>query len=105
MNPNRKMWISAGVVGVVLVGGFSVAAAASAGRIDTLSQETRTVVTPGPQDTPAEPKATPTPDEYVVSEDINPNPELVGELWTPDRLIDAEPMPIPAVTIEKKKAE
>ncbi|MCG5213686.1 hypothetical protein [Streptosporangium sp. KLBMP 9127] len=102
MNPNRKMWISAGVVGVVLVGGFTVAAAASSGRLDTVSQETRTVVTPGPEDSPAEPKTTPTPEDYVVSEKINPKPGKVGEHWTPDRLEEAEPMPMPAVTFSKK---
>ena len=34
MNQTRKTWVSAAVVGVVLVGGVSVAAAASAGGID-----------------------------------------------------------------------
>ncbi|GLW06538.1 hypothetical protein Misp01_16680 [Microtetraspora sp. NBRC 13810] len=108
MNPTRKMWISAGVVGAVLVGGVSVAAAATTGRLATVSQETKTVVTPGPE----EPQATPSeaaqdpagptdPEDYVVSGEINPDPAHVGEYWTDDRLEQAEPMPMPMVTFSE----
>ncbi|MFD0660680.1 hypothetical protein [Thermocatellispora tengchongensis] len=42
--------------------------------------------------------ATPTPEDYVVSEDVNPDPEGVAEYWDHDRLEDADPMPMPMVT-------
>ncbi|MER6580509.1 hypothetical protein, partial [Nonomuraea sp. NPDC001023] len=44
MNQTRKMWASAAVVGVIVVGGASVAAAASAGKLDAVARETRAVV-------------------------------------------------------------
>ncbi|PZG44735.1 hypothetical protein C1I98_16605 [Spongiactinospora gelatinilytica] len=96
MNPNRKMWISAGVVGVVLVGGFSVAAAA-ASRAGTAGQETGVMVEANPTGTPAQPQPSPS-ETYIVSEDINPDPRDVGLYWTEDRLEQAEPLPIPVAT-------
>ena len=87
MNVTRKMWISAGVVGAVLVGGISVAAAAADGgieKIDTVSQE---IDGPWP-DAAAAGKPRPAvaeddrpPEDYVVSGD-QPEPGKIGEHWT-----------------------
>jgi hypothetical protein len=112
MTPSRNTWISAAVVGVVLAGGVSVIAAASAGRIESVTQQTKTVVTPGPDepvvsddsrasdvpDSGAGP-ATEAPPDYVVSKEVNPDPEKVTEYWTEHRMEDAEPMPMPVATV------
>ncbi|MER6945197.1 hypothetical protein ABT294_14325 [Nonomuraea sp. NPDC000554] len=92
MNQSRKTWASAAVVGVILVGGASVAAAATSGRLARVGEETRAVVEK------AKPSETPTPgstDGIVVSHEINPDPEKVLDYWTDKRLQDAEPMPMP----------
>ncbi|WP_188196289.1 hypothetical protein [Nonomuraea sp. SYSU D8015] len=99
MDQTRKMWASVAVVGVIVAGGASVAAAASAGKLDQVSKETRAVVekaTPsGPQEQPTpDPKTT---DGIVVSEEVNPDPGEVLEYWTDQRMEDAEPMPMPEV--------
>jgi len=89
MNQTRKMWASAAAVGVILVGGASVAAAASAGRLDQV-RETRAVVE----------RATPAPgpsEDVVVSKEVNPDPDKVIDYWTEERLTDAQPMPMPEV--------
>jgi hypothetical protein len=122
MDQTRKMWASAAVVGVIVVGGVSVAAAASAGRLEQVAKETRAVVekasssdesseyAPAGQ-APAEAPPSvpdqlteltkspePTPDDdVVVSREINPLPGEVLEYWTDDRLRDAQPMPMPEV--------
>ncbi|WP_248958535.1 hypothetical protein [Sphaerisporangium perillae] len=114
MNPTRKMWISAGVVGAVLAGGISVAAAAASGRVQTdkVSQESESSKTyapgeapgqiPGP-DVPANAEPTRAPKDFVVSEDnLNPDPKKVAEFWTEKRMEKAEPLPIPVITGEKK---
>lgn len=106
MNPTRKMWVSAGVVGVIVVGGASVAAAASAGRIQKVShQETRAVVEQDktPQSaTPSTPAAQPDrdPEDIVVSHEVNSDPNKVVEYWTDERMEGAEPMPMPEVVIQ-----
>jgi hypothetical protein len=97
MNQTRKMWTSAAVVGVIVVGGASVAAAASAGKLDAVTRETRAVVekaTPTGQTVPA-PEST---EGVVVSTEVNPDPGKVIEYWTDDRLEGAEPMPMPEAT-------
>jgi hypothetical protein len=76
MDETRKMWASAAIVGVIVVGGASVAAAASAGKLDQVARETRAVVEKAPQGSPA-PSAGPSqddPDDIVVSTEVNPNP-------------------------------
>ncbi|MFI6395938.1 hypothetical protein ACIBHY_36680 [Nonomuraea sp. NPDC050547] len=98
MNQTRKMWASAAAVGVILVGGATVAAAASAGRVDQARGETRAEVgktTPAP---------TPT-DRVVVSQDINPDPSKVLEHWTEQRMEGAEPMPMPEVELKPGEFE
>ena len=113
MNQTRKMWASALVVGVILAGGASVAAAASAGRLEKadlqkVGEETRAVVqqepsTPTsadqlPADRVAELTASPEPsDGTVVSKELNPDPQKVIEYWTDKRMEDAQPMPMPEV--------
>jgi hypothetical protein len=44
MNQTRKMWASAAVVGAIVAGGVWVAAAASAGRLEQVGDETGAVV-------------------------------------------------------------
>ncbi|MFI6317430.1 hypothetical protein ACIBG8_07915 [Nonomuraea sp. NPDC050556] len=97
MKPTRKMWVSAGVVGVIVVGGASVAAAASAGRIEKAAQETKAVVEQ--QQPAAEPSPTPTTPDFVVSHEVNGDPQKVAEYWTGERMEQAEPMPMPEVVI------
>ncbi|MFD1537169.1 hypothetical protein [Nonomuraea guangzhouensis] len=114
MNQTRKMWASAAVVGVIVVGGASVAAAASAGRLEQVAKETRAVVEKEPSSLPpaaptsageipadrvAELTASPEPsDGTVVSKELNPDPQKVIEYWTDKRMEDAQPMPMPEVT-------
>ncbi|GAA2413805.1 hypothetical protein [Nonomuraea africana] len=93
MNQPRKMWVSAAAVGVIVVGGVSVAAAASAGRLEKVSQETKVVVTPTPSSRPAEGQE---PDE-VVSHEVGQDPQEAADYWTETRMEEAEPMPMPEV--------
>ncbi|KAB8194555.1 hypothetical protein FH608_015220 [Nonomuraea phyllanthi] len=92
MDQTRKMWASAAVVGVIVVAGASVAAAASAGKLDQVARETRAVVEK------ATPSPTTTDDDIVVSHEVNPDPREVIDYWTDQRLQDAEPMPMPMVS-------
>jgi hypothetical protein len=102
MDQTRKMWASAAVVGVIVAGGASVAAAASAGKLDQVARETRAVVEKAPaSDQPAEqlvPVPETTDDGIVVSTEINPDPREVLEYWTDERMEGAEPMPMPEVS-------
>jgi hypothetical protein len=126
MNPTRKMWISAGVVGVILVGGASVAAVASAGRIDQARMERASeterqeglpfsqpsgtpdpaFVAPDPatgghtpDDRPHANDPTQKPEDFVVSHEFDPtSPGDVADYWTRERMEQAEPMPMPVVT-------
>ncbi|WP_157254112.1 hypothetical protein [Nonomuraea typhae] len=96
MNQTRKMWASAAAVGVILVGGATVAAAASAGRVEQARAETQAKIRE------SAPKPTPTPtstDGFVVSEEINPDPGKVLDYWTEQRMESAEPMPMPEVEV------
>ncbi|MFG2074076.1 hypothetical protein SAMN05421874_12555 [Nonomuraea maritima] len=104
MDETRKMWASAAVVGVIVVGGATVAAAASAGRLDQVARDTRAVVEQTRDDSPAD---SPAPDEgIVVSTEVNPHPGEVLEYWDNQRMAEAQPMPIPEITIgESELAE
>ncbi|MEV4244611.1 hypothetical protein AB0J63_14495 [Streptosporangium canum] len=117
MNVTRKTWVSAGIVGVVLAGGISVAAAAATGGIgkpvpavegdQPISGGARASQNPpdlsaGPEgDTPAQEDpsqgATAPAEEYVVSKEVNPDPRQVTRYWTEQRLEDAQPLPMPVV--------
>ncbi len=99
MNQTRKMWASAAVVGVILVGGVSVAAAASAGRLDQ-ARQTRAVVQEDPpfSPSPAPDVVTRVEDDIVVSEELESDPDEVVGYWNDDRLREAQPMPMPEVS-------
>jgi hypothetical protein len=97
MDQTRKMWASVAVVGVIVVAGASVAAAASAGMLDKAGEETRAVVEKGPWSGDPAPSTEPT-DDVVVSEEVNPDPGEVLEYWSDERMEGAEPMPMPEVT-------
>ncbi|SEU21219.1 hypothetical protein [Nonomuraea wenchangensis] len=94
MDQTRKMWASAAVVGVIVAGGISIAAAASAGRLDQAAEETGAVVEGRPSPVSSDGAG----DGVVVSEEVNPDPAKVFEYWSDDRMEGAEPMPMPAVT-------
>ncbi|GAA3599952.1 hypothetical protein GCM10022419_099920 [Nonomuraea rosea] len=118
MDQTRKMWASAAIVGVIVAGGVSIAAAASAGKLEQVGKETRAVVekaTPssrppvGPQESTGpgpelgtEVETGPTPettdDGIVVSTEVNPDPGKVVEYWTDKRMEEAQPMPMPEVS-------
>ncbi|MBA2896366.1 hypothetical protein [Nonomuraea soli] len=100
MNQSRKMWVSAAVVAAVVAGGVYVAASASAGALESVRGETRAVVkdvtTPPPSGKPSSDEKVP---EFVVSHELNADPGEVAKYWTPERLKDAEPMPMPVVIV------
>ncbi|MGW0481649.1 hypothetical protein [Nonomuraea sp. NPDC003214] len=105
MDQTRKMWASAVAVGVIVAGGVSVAAAASAGRLDQ-ARQTRAVIEksvvqpaqPTPSTSPTGlPSARPSDDGLVVTSEVNPDPDEVIRYWTDDRLEEANPMPMPEV--------
>ncbi|TDC88618.1 hypothetical protein E1292_45470 [Nonomuraea deserti] len=101
MDQTRKMWASAAVVGVIVVGGASIAAAASAGKLSQVDEETRAVVEQAsPSSRPETSTPDPTGEDVVVSREVNPDPRQVIEYWTGERMEDADPMPMPEVSIE-----
>ncbi|MEZ0070728.1 hypothetical protein [Planotetraspora sp. GP83] len=107
MKPTRRMLISTGVVGAVLVGGVSVAATASAGRLQQATMMTEqgpghgqvTPAPPGPVEITGNPTQSPGYDPGVVSKEINEDPDEVADYWTPEKMEGAEPMPMPQVSI------
>ncbi|WP_214102797.1 hypothetical protein [Acrocarpospora catenulata] len=105
MIPTPRMLLSAGVVGVILVGGVAVAHTASAGRLQEQLQ-LKQITGATPEALPLEPEEGPapgfSPDPDVVSKHMSEDPAAVGEYWTPERLQGAEPMPIPEVSISIK---
>ncbi|WP_062347653.1 hypothetical protein [Herbidospora yilanensis] len=96
MIPTPRMLISAGIVGVIVVGGVAVAATASAGRIEFEQQ--RLLKTVGGTAEETVPTPEPVPSNVVVRE-LETDPEEVGGYWTPENLEQAEPMPIPRVEV------
>lgn len=95
MDQTRKMWASAAVVGVIVVGGASVAAAASAGKLDQVARETRAEVQKA---SPSGEQPSPESSEpAVVSTEVNPDPQTVLRYWSDQRMEDAQPMPMPEV--------
>ncbi|MEV3982787.1 hypothetical protein [Nonomuraea sp. NPDC049758] len=112
MNQTRKMWASAAVVGVIVVGGASVAAAASAGKLDAVARETRAVVDQradqSAEQTSPTGRPVPSPGDtegVVVSTEVNPDPREVIDYWTDKRMEEAEPMPMPEGTGSFEVAE
>ncbi|WP_066369856.1 hypothetical protein [Herbidospora mongoliensis] len=96
MIPTPKMLISAGIVGVIVVGGLTVAGAAADGRLEIEQQ--RLLKTVEGKGVSATPTPEPVPSNVVVRE-LETDPEAVSEYWTPENLEQAEPMPIPRVEV------
>lgn len=111
MKPTSRMWISAGVVGLILAGGASIAVAASAGRIDRAEMERAHIDGAGEARQEGLPfsssSATPTPgpsagsedDDIVVTRRLNEDPESVLDYWTEERMRDARPQRMPVVVV------
>jgi hypothetical protein len=107
MKPTRKTWVSAGVVAVILTGGASVAAAASAGGIGRAGEPAPAIepnapvpggsAPPAAQVPPASPERTAPAEDFVVSKEIGSDPEKVARYWTEHRMEGARPMPMPVV--------
>jgi hypothetical protein len=101
MNVTRKTWVSAGIVGAILIGGMSVAAAASAGGIEKLEKvnepppiDPQGPGTPSVLNPPASQEAAP---PSVVSKSVNPDPEKTARYWTRNRMEGAQPLSPPAM--------
>ncbi|MBO3748536.1 hypothetical protein J5X84_20870 [Streptosporangiaceae bacterium NEAU-GS5] len=102
----RNTLISAAVVGVIVVGGVSIAAAASAGRIEQArraeqAQTVKTVTKLQPAErTPTRETITvsPAPDD-VVAHSVTDDPAKIAEYWTEQRLQQAEPLPMPVASL------
>ncbi|WP_030453605.1 hypothetical protein [Herbidospora cretacea] len=102
MIPTPRTLISAGIVGVIVVGGVAVAATASAGRIEFEQQRLLKTVGEKAVET-AETTPAPTPEPVpsnVVVRELESDPEEVSGYWTPENLEQAEPMEIPRVEVE-----
>ncbi|NAS20346.1 hypothetical protein GT755_01450 [Herbidospora sp. NEAU-GS84] len=99
MIPTPRMLISAGIVGVIVVGGVAVAATASAGRIEFEQQRLLKTVGEKAEETTSAPTPEPVPSNVVVRE-LETDPEEVTGYWTPENLEQAEPMTIPRVEVE-----
>lgn len=105
MKPARRMLVSAGVVGVVLIGGITVTAAASAHRLREAATQMTVLhpqrVEPSGGETTGpvneHPAGQAGPD--VVSKEFDVDPDQVSDYWTTERLRDATPMPGPQVSI------
>ncbi|WP_436763250.1 hypothetical protein [Streptosporangium sp. V21-05] len=103
MNVTRKTWVSAGIVSLVLVGGISVTAAAASGGIGGSGKPSAEPVPIAPNEPgtsshePSPTAPTPPSEDYVVSREINPDPEKVIDYWNENRLENAEPFPMPMV--------
>ncbi|GAB3131890.1 hypothetical protein [Microbispora hainanensis] len=115
LTPAQKMMASAVLVGVVIVGGASVTAAAFAGRLDDVAKAGdapaaklgpgghRGTVEVSP-DAPAQgdltrAQATPEVDPDVVLKELTDDPDGVADYWTQERIQGANPMPMPQVSI------
>ncbi|GAB1818379.1 hypothetical protein [Herbidospora sp. RD11066] len=96
MIPTPKTLISAGIVGVIVVGGLTVAAAAADGRLQ-IEQQRLLKTVEGSKDV-ATPTPEPVPSNVVVRE-LESDPEEVSGYWTPENLEQAEPMEIPRVEV------
>ncbi|MEW9528163.1 hypothetical protein [Microbispora sp. NPDC049125] len=106
MKPTRRIAISTGIAAAVLAGGVSVTAAAFAGRLEQGSKADHPATDAG-QVSPATPGPVtitgsvtpPADDPDVVSRELPGDPGEVGDYWTKERLEDADPMPMPQVSI------
>jgi len=115
LTPAHKMMASAVLVGVVIVGGASVTAAAFAGRLDDVAKAgdaPAAKLGPGGRggtvevspDDPAQgdltrARATPEVDPDVVLKELTDDPDGVADYWTQERIQGANPMPVPQVSV------
>ncbi|MEV7802889.1 hypothetical protein AB0O28_08065 [Microbispora sp. NPDC088329] len=117
LTPAHKMMASAVLVGVVIVGGASVTAAAFAGRLDDVAKVGDAPaakfgpatgrhggsVEVSPDDSGRDgltgPRSTPEVDPDVVFKEFADDPDGVAGYWTPERIRGASPMPMPEVTV------
>ncbi|MEN3539771.1 hypothetical protein AAH991_32005 [Microbispora sp. ZYX-F-249] len=117
LTPAHKMMASAVLVGVVIVGGASVTAAAFSGRLDDVAKaDDAPAAKLGPAGRghegsrdilPADSgrggftgsRSTPGADPDVVSEALTDDPDGVAGYWTNERMEDAGPMPVPEVSV------
>jgi len=110
MKPTSRMWISAGVVGLILAGGASIAVAASAGRIDRAEMERAHIDGAGEarqeglpfSSSSAAParSGSPADDDVVVSRRLTEDPQSVLDYWTEERMRDARPQRMPVVDVD-----
>lgn len=117
LTPAHKMMASAVLVGVVIVGGASVTAAAFAGRLDDVA---KVGDAPAAKFGPAAnghggsvevspddagdgdrtgPRSTPEVDPDVVLKELTDDPDGVADYWTSERIQGANPMPVPQVSV------
>ncbi|GIH48377.1 hypothetical protein SAMN05421833_111194 [Microbispora rosea] len=115
LTPAQKMMASAVLVGVVIVGGASVTAAAFAGRLDDVAKvgdapaaklgpasHGRSVeVSPDAprQGDVTRARSTPEVDPDVVLKELTDDPDGVADYWTQERIQGANPMPMPQVSV------
>ncbi|MFI7632138.1 hypothetical protein [Microbispora rosea] len=115
LTPAHKMMASAVLVGVVIVGGASVTAAAFAGRLDDVAKvgdapaaklgpagHGRSVeVSPDAphQGDVTRARSTPEVDPDVVLKELTDDPDGVADYWTQERIQGANPMPMPQVSV------
>lgn len=116
MKPTSRIWISAGLTGLILAGGASIAVAASTARIDRAQpqpaaetgQDGRPVepssASPSPgsakRERPAGSGSAATARDSVVSRVITADPEAVLQYWTDERIREAGPAPMPVVVVD-----
>ncbi|GIH64677.1 MULTISPECIES: hypothetical protein [Microbispora] len=117
LTPAQKTMASAVLVGVVIVGGASITAAAFAGRLDDVAKVGDAPAAKlGPatgghgQSVEVSPDAsgrdltgarsTPEADDSgVTSKVLTDDPDGVAEYWTRERTEGADPMPVPEVSV------
>ncbi|MBD3146376.1 hypothetical protein [Microbispora bryophytorum] len=117
LTPAHKMMASAVLVGVVIVGGASVTAAAFAGRLDDVAkvgdapaaklgpaaggQGSSVEVSPGDpgHDDPTGPRSGSEVDPDVVLKELTDDPDGVADYWTDERIQGANPLPVPQVSV------
>ncbi|XVQ89868.1 hypothetical protein ACQP2K_21355 [Microbispora siamensis] len=117
LTPAHKMMASAVLVGVVIVGGASVTAAAFAGRLDDVAKVGDAPaaklgpatgghggsVEVSPDDSGRDltgARSTPeVGDPDVMSKVLTDDPDGVADYWTRERIKGADPMPVPEVSV------
>ncbi|MEU7887674.1 hypothetical protein AB0B54_19415 [Microbispora bryophytorum] len=117
LTPAHKMMASAVLVGVVIVGGASVTAAAFAGRLDDVAKVgdapaaklgpaagghgSSVEVSPADpgHDDHTGPRSGSEVDPDVVLKELTDDPDGVADYWTDERIQGANPLPVPQVSV------